>query len=544
MYQVNFYSINMRFLYILLLSAISASMAICQVKNPNILWISCEDMSPHLGSYGEKVAQTPHLDQLAKEGVRYTQVYSTAGVCAPSRSALITGMYQTSIGTHNMRTLQPPQMQQFSPVPSYSALIPSYVKCFPEYLRKAGYYCTNNEKQDYQFEAPVTVWDENSKTANWRGRLDKNQPFFAVINLMITHESQIFSRDKEPLLVNPDSVEIPPYYPDNAIIRKDIARHLSNVELMDKQVGEIIQQLKDDGLYDNTIIFFFSDHGDALPFVKREITQRGLKVPLIIRFPAAKNAGTVDKQLISFVDLAPTVLSLANIPLPKYLQGQAFLGSQKAKKTRQYIFAARDRMDTEYDRVRAISDGRFEYIKNYFPEKPSYQNIAYRLNIKGMKEIIRLKEERKLNQAQAYWFRPNKPVEELFDTQTDPYQFVNLAENPKFQQKLQELRNRYELWKKQVGDLGAIPEKDLVAQWWQGKAQAPQTAPAIVEIKQGKASIKSTTLGASIGYKKHSQERAWQPYEQPIAVQKGDSLLINTHRIGYQPSLLKLVVND
>ena len=280
---------------------------------------------------------------------------------------------------------------------------------------------------------------------------------------MITHESQVFARDKEPITVNPDSVIVPPYYPDNAIIRKDIARFLTNVEIMDKQVGDILQKLKDDGLYDNTIIFFYSDHGDGLPFVKRELYDRGLKVPMLIRFPNAKNAGTVDNQLLSFVDFAPTVLSLANIPIPKYIQGQAFLGKQKSKTTRKYIYAARDRMDSEYDRVRAVSDGRFKYLKNYQPEKPYYQDIKFRLSQKSMQEILRLKEAGQLNEQQAYWFRNSKPEEELFDTKSDPYEFKNLANNPAYKAKLTELRQKHFEWIKQFGDLGAIPEKELVS---------------------------------------------------------------------------------
>ena len=503
---------------------------------PNILWITCEDMSYHLGSFGDKVTKTPNLDQLAKEGVRYTNVFSTAGVCAPSRNAIITGMYQTSIGGMHMRTLQTPASQKYSPVPSYSAMIPENVRCFPEYLREKGYYCTNNDKQDYQFIPPPTVWDENSNKADWRGRKDKSQPFFSIINLMITHESQVFMQDKSPILVNPADVEVPLYYPDNEIVRKDIARCLTNVEVMDKQVGEIIQRLKDDGLYDNTIIFFYSDHGDGLPFVKRELYDRGLKVPMIIRFPDTEKTGTVDNQLISFVDMAPTVLSLANIPIPSYVQGQAFLGNQKAKTPRKYIYAARDRMDSEYDRVRAVTDGRYKYLKNYMPEKPYYQNIEYRLQQKSMVEILRLRDEGKLNEQQMYWFRKSKPDEELFDTKNDPNEFENLANDPKYKAKLLELRTKHQEWIKKYGDLGAIPEKELLAKWWNGKDQAPKTNEAIITISDGKVSIICATKGASIGYKKHQNEKSWDVYSKPIQVKTGDSLYVLAHRIGYLPS--------
>lgn len=517
------------------------SSEIKEIKQPNILWITCEDMSPHLGSYGEKVAKTPNLDQLAKEGVRYTNVFSTAGVCAPSRNAIITGMYQTSIGGHQMRTLQTPATQQYSPVPSYSAMIPENVKCFSEYLRKEGYYCTNNEKQDYQFEAPVTAWDENSTKADWRGRKDKNQPFFSIINLMITHESQVFAR-KEPLQINPADVVVPPYYPDNEIIRTDIARFLTNVQIMDKQVGDIIQKLKDDGLYENTIIFFYSDHGDGLPFVKRELYDRGLHVPMIIRFPNAEKQGSVDSQLISFVDLAPTVLSLANIPIPKYMQGQAFLGNQKSKTPRKYYFAARDRMDTEIDRVRVVSDGRFKYLKNYMPEKPYYQDIKFRLQQKSMVEILRLRDEGKLNEQQMYWFRKSKPVEELFDMQADPYEFKNLATDPKYQSKLIELRAKHEEWIKKYGDLGAIPEKEMLAQWWNGKDKAPKTEKPTIKNAGNTTVIECATKGASIGYKKHWTNKSWEVYSKPLQTQKGDSLYVIAHRIGFEQSNIQKIL--
>jgi len=497
-------------------------------------------MSPHLGSYGEKVAKTPVLDQLAKESVRYTQAYSTAGVCAPSRSALITGNYQTSIGGHNMRTLgfSASATNDYPPgLTPYSALIPAGVKCFPEYLRMAGYYCTNNAKQDYQFEAPVTAWDESSKKGHWRNRPDKNQPFFSVFNLEVTHESQVWVREKEPLFVDPKSVEVPPYYPDDSLSRHVIARFLSNVMVMDKQVGELIQQLKDDGLYDNTILFFYSDHGDGLPFVKRELYQRGLKVPLLIKAPFLAK-GTTDAQLVSFVDFGPSVLSVAGVPIPKNMQGQAFLGAQKAKAQRKYIYAARDRMDSEYDRVRAVSDGRFKYLRNYMPEKPYYQDIKYRLQNPLMPHILALKKEGKLNEAQMYWFRTTKAQEELFDTQNDPYEFVNLASKPAYAAKLAELRKKHEEWMNRYGDLGAINEVDLLKKWWNGQANPPVTEKAIVDRTNGLVKLSCPTAGASIGFRKKAKG-PWQVYTQAFSVNQGDSLYVMSHRIGYRPTEIR-----
>jgi arylsulfatase A-like enzyme len=511
------------------------------IKKPNIVWIVCEDMSPHLGSYGEKVAKTPVLDQLAKEAVRYTQVYSTAGVCAPSRCALITGNYQTAIGGHNMRTLglSANALDDYPKgLKPYSAVLPAGVKCFSEYLRMAGYYCTNNAKQDYQFDAPVTAWDESSKKAHWRKRPDKSQPFFSVFNIETTHESQVWVREKQPLLVNPKDVMVPPFYPDDSVSRKTMARFLSNVMVMDQQVGEIIKQLKEDGLYEESIIFFYSDHGDGMPFVKRELSQRGLKVPLLIKAPNLPK-GKVDNQLISFVDFGPTVLSLAGVTLPKTLHGQPFLGGQKAKAKRQYIYAARDRMDSEYDRVRAVSDGRFKYIRNYMPEKSYYQNIKYRLQNPLMLHMLALKNAGKLNETQMKWFRPTKALEELFDTQNDPHEFNNLANNPTYKDKLVELRGKHLAWIKQYGDLGAKPELEMIKEWWNGQDKPPVTEKSNVSIANGTVQLSCPTAGASIGFRKNSKE-TWQVYTKPFSLNNGDSLYVMSHRIGFVPTEIRL----
>lgn len=523
---------------------------------PNILWITCEDMSPHLGCYGDEQVKTPFLDQLATEGVRYSHVYSVAGVCAPSRSALITGMYPMSIGTQHMRTLQPDSFpHKFSPVRTYSAVIPEYVRCFPEYLRlsrtpaQPGYYCTNNEKQDYQFVPPVTVWDESSGKAHWRNRPD-GQPFFSVFNLQITHESQIWTREKEPMLIAPERVKVPVYYPDTKTVRHDIARHLSNVMRMDSLVGRLIGQLKADGLYENTIIFFFSDHGDGLPFVKREVYDRGLRVPMIVRIPeqfrvaGRKQPGSIDSQLVSFVDLAPTVLSLAQVPLPGHLQGQAFLGEQKAKTLRKYIFGGRDRMDRPVDRVRTVGDGRFKYYRNYHPEKSYYQPIEFRVRMLMMQELLALRDAGKLNETQMKWFRPTKPTEELCDTQTDPDEFINLADNPAFQNKLIELRRQYEKWLTSVGDQSAQPEADMVNRMWNGALEAPQTALPQVIRSGNTLTIRCATPGASIGYQLAGNIGGWGVYGgNALKLAPGDSLQIVAHRIGYKPSQLSLRIN-
>ncbi|GAB3414422.1 sulfatase family protein [Niabella aquatica] len=512
-------------------------------QRPNIVWIVAEDMSSHLRSFGDDGVKTPNLDRLAADGVRYTQVYTTAGVCAPSRSSLITGMYQTAIGTGNMRTLsRPPGYKNPEAPDPYSAVLPEYVKGFPEYLRLNGYYCSNNAKQDYQFIAPVTMWDESSPRAHWRNR-PEGIPFFSVFNLEVTHEAKLWERENEPLLVDPARVMVPPYYPDVPEVRQGIARHLSNVMIMDQQAGEIINQLKKDGLYDNTIIFFYTDHGDALPYVKREVLKRGLHVPLIIKFPGNQMAGSINRQMISLMDLGPTVLSLTQTIVPAYMHGQAFLGSQ-AVNPRRYIFAGRDRMDTEYDRVRTVLDTHYQYIRNYYPGRPRYQEIEYRKNIPMMKRILNMRDSNLLNKTQMRWFEKDKPSEELYDLKSDPYELHNLAFNPKYRKVLETYRKAFNDWMSKVGDRSEIPEKEMVQQMWNGSSVQPATATPQYTVTPSGIVITCATRGASIGYKINSADAPdnaanWKVYNNiPIALQAGDKMIIRAERIGYKPGIL------
>jgi len=294
--------------------------------HPNILWISLEDTNPFYGCYGDKIAQTPNLDKLADQGCRWTNCFSTAPVCAPARSAVITGMYPTSIGTHHMRTTHTNPTTPELPTP-YSAVLPHYVKCFTEYMRAQGYYCTNNDKTDYQFDSPFTAWDECGTEAHWRNRSTKDQPFFAVFNLMQTHEGQMFEENCKEIEFDPAEMMLPPYFPDTPKVRKAYAKMYTNIKYCDKQLGQLIQQLEDDGLADNTYIFNWSDHG-PLPRGKRWLYDSGVHVPLIVKGPGIKPSQVSD-DLVSTIDLAPTMLSLANINIPHHIQGKAFLGSQK-----------------------------------------------------------------------------------------------------------------------------------------------------------------------------------------------------------------------
>jgi N-sulfoglucosamine sulfohydrolase len=524
-------------------------------NRPNILWITTEDMSPHIPAFGDSTVETPHIDRLAKEGIRYTNFYSVYGVCAPSRAAIITGMYPTTIGAMHMRTMKRTAAidliddPELLAIPTYEAVPPPDVRCFTEFLRMEGYYCTNNSKTDYQFAPPITAWDDNSKRGHWRNR-PAGKPFFAVFNIDITHESQVWTRKNEPLRVDPAKVPLPPYYPDSPIIRRDIARNYDNIMEMDKQVGELMQQLEEDGLLENTIVFFYSDHGSGLPRSKRWVYDSGIKAPLIIRFPDGRSKGSVDDQLISFIDLAPTMLSLLDVPVPKYMQGQAFLGAQKSPEARKYVYAARDRMDPATETIRAVRDKDFKYIKNYRPDEPWVKFLPYRDQMELMQELLRIGKNNgaSLPPSQQWIVAQTKPPEELYDTRVDPYEVNNLAEDPKFAQKLAELRRAHKRWKEETGDLGHIPEPELIKKLWPPHGVQPQTEKPQHELlkrnnKSTSIRLYSATQGASIAYRTDSTDR-WKLYSSPIAVQAGSPVFARAIRIGYKESEELFIPHD
>lgn len=501
----------------------------------NVLWLVTEDISPYIAAYGDSTAKTPNLDRLAHEGVRYTNVFDVSGVCAPSRSALITGMYPTCLGTDNMRT------QDYFPqlgIPKYSVVLPPFVKMFSQIMREHGYYTTNNNKDDYQFRGLKAGWDQDDNQATWKNRPD-NKPFFSVFNFFVTHESQIWVRKNDSMLVDPLKVKLPPYYPEDPIIGRDVARMYSNIVLMDRLVGQKLKELEDAGLLDKTIIVWYSDNGGPLPRGKREIYDSGLRVPMLIRFPNAKSAGTTDSQLISFVDMAPTVLSWAKIKIPDYMQGQAFSGGQKAK-PRKYIYAARDRMDECYDMVRAVGDGRFKYIKNYRPELPYIQNISYRRQMDLMNQLIKLNEDGKLDSIQNLWFRKTKPAEEFYNTKADPYELHDLANDPRYSTKKRELKAVLENWMKNMNDKGFIPEKKFVESMWPRMIQ-PSTAQPDFTMQRGKIHITCSTIGNAISWQlvengKNPDKNGWQIYTHPVTLLAHKDLYAMAERIGYKPS--------
>lgn len=512
---------------------------------PNILWLSIEDTSLWIGCYGDHTVPTPNLDRLAREGVRYTNAFATTPVCAPARSAIITGLYATTTGAMHMRNGARSEAavrenpHAYDDIPLYEAVPPAGVRCFPEFLRLAGYYATNNVKQDYQFVAPPTAWDESSRKAHWRNRA-AGQPFFAVFNCTFTHEGQTFpNAPKRPKVAKPESVPVPPYYPDTPLVRQTLARSYDNIAAMDTWVGEHLAEVEADGLLDSTIVVFFSDHGVGLPRSKRNSCDSGVRVPLIIRWPDGHGAGTVEDRLVSFIDFAPTTLSMAGVRQPAYMPGRPFAGEFTAAEPAKYAFATSDRVDASTDRVRSVTDGRYRYIRNYMPENPYIMPSDYRDQIPMMRDIHALMDDpSKATPDQWQIVAKSKPAEEFYDCQTDPHNVHNVIADPQHQERIREMRAALDQWLKDNGDLGAIhPESKLVREkLWPPDGKQPTTDRPTGDLKEGMLTLACPTEGACIGWRRKG-ESSWHPYDNPVKVAdaKGPIELV-AHRIGYKPS--------
>ncbi|MHC4994913.1 MAG: sulfatase-like hydrolase/transferase [Planctomycetota bacterium] len=432
-----------------------------QTDRPNILWITCEDISPNLGCYGDDYAVTPALDRLARQGVRYTNAYGVTGVCSPNRSCLITGVYPSTLGSHGMRS---------------TTTLPDAIKCFTEYLRNAGYYCSNNVKTDYNFAVPPDAWDEPSSKAHWRNRKE-GQPFFSVFNFTVSHESRVrapeaqYRQNTARLTAgqrhDPPKAPVPPFHPDTPEVRRDWARYHDNITAMDYLAGDVLTQLDEDGLADNTIVFFFSDHGAGMPGMKKWVWETGLKVPMIVRFPPKYRGwspaapGQTTDRLVSFVDFAPTVLSLVGIEAPGHMQGSAFLGPD-AGAPRRRVYAIRDRMAERFDMVRVVRDNDFQYHRNFYPHLPWSQFTSYTEEMPTMRVWRRLHEQGRLTATQERYFGP-KPREELYDVSTDPFQVNNLAGDPRYAEALERMRRLCRDWMIETGDMGLLPEYEMLA---------------------------------------------------------------------------------
>ena len=524
----------------------------------NVIWISCEDMGPVLGTYGVNEISTPNIDKLAEQGVKYTNAYSTVGVCAPSRFSIITGMYPARLGAHNMRsgnfyTYKDPDKLTYRQnkgvvdksgenVPEYEVVTPANVKVFTEYLRNENYYCVNNNKCDYQFNSPFTAWDEVSGNISYKDR-PENTPFFYVKNLMVTHESRIWLRKDEPITVDKNILKIPAYYPDIPEVRNDIAIKYSNIQEMDRQVGEIISDLKNDNLLDKTIIFFWSDHGGNLLRQKRAVGNSGLKVPLIVRFPDGYRSGEVDDRIVSLMDLGPTTMSLLGIKPPLFLDGKAFLGKFKTK-PRSYAFGSADRFDESTDMQRSVIDGRYVYIKNFMPELPLIYRNKYREQVSMNKKIIQMSNDNELIGDSKYIFMKTKQEEELYDLKYDPYEVNNIANNPDYKDKLIELRDALKSWQNEIDDKGFTNESELINEFWPNMIQ-PLTKSVEITVLDNIILLKCDTSGASIGYQIGSQigSQNWNLYNKPFNIFPNQKIATRAIKIGYKASAITTNIN-
>lgn len=438
-----------KLLFILLtLGMTSCRDSIKEPDRPNILWITHEDLSPIYGCYGDEYAHTPNIDRLADSGYRFTNAFSNAPICAPARSTLITGFYATSLGTQHLRSEIP---------------VPEDMKILPEVLREAGYYTTNNVKTDYNFDH-TGRWDESSNEAHWRNRPER-KPFFSVFNFMITHEgptNALRSSDTEMLesFHDPEKVQMPPYFPDSPKMREIWAHMYDLLSVFDKGVEDLLNQLEEDGLSENTIVFVFSDHGHGLPGHKRWLNNAGLQVPFVLYVPErykhlVSHLEPVTDQMVGFVDFAPTVLSLAGAKIPERMEGRRFLGKNIHPK--EYIYGYRDRADDCYEVSRSVYDGRYIYIRHFMPQLPYYQNAVIFNKQGSYEEINRLHDEGKLPEATKNWFKP-KPAEELFDLKNDPWEQNNLIEKEEYSERIETLRQKVTDWILDHHDTGMFNE--------------------------------------------------------------------------------------
>ncbi|HEY4259297.1 MAG TPA: sulfatase-like hydrolase/transferase [Schlesneria sp.] len=435
-----------RFVLMIVLGVVASGVARAG-ERPNIVWLVSEDHGPHMGCYGDSFATTPNVDGLAAKGLRFGKCWSNAPVCAPARSTLIMGMYANSVGGEHMRSMVP---------------CPEGMQMYPQLLRQAGYYCTNNAKEDYNVAKPGKVWDESSKKAHWKNR-PAGKPFFAVFNSEKSHESKIRTRPHRQVH-DPAKIRIPAYHPDTPEVRQDWAQYYDVVSEADADAGVRLKELEEAGLLDETIVFYYGDHGSGMPRNKRWPQNSGLHVPLVVRIPDKFKdlrpvdyvAGGVSERLVSFVDFAPTLLSLAGVKPPDWMQGHAFLGKYIAP-PQPYLYGFRGRMDERYDLVRSVTDGRYVYVRQYLLHIIYGQHVEYMFQTPTTVVWKRLHDEGKLNpQQDAFWNR--KPPEELYDLQSDPDEVTNLATSAEHQPIRDRLKKALQDHTAKIRDLGFLPE--------------------------------------------------------------------------------------
>ena len=535
------------------------------MTRPNVLWISTHDINPHLGTYagvwpGAEQASTPNLDRLAAQGVRYDNAFATAPVCAPSRSSIMTGCFPTAIGTHPMRT---------------KAVPPPEVHLLSEYFRAAGYFTTNSSFTDFQVDTPMVLYDELGDDAHWRHR-PEGAPFFSAFHGLITHESRIYLDDEEFAAAtshvqadqrhDPEAVSLPPYHPDTEVFRRSWARYLDLVTEMDHWAGQILAELEGDGLAESTIVVFWSDHGLGMPRGKRWVYESGLREPLIVRWPGRLAPGQARTELVHLMDLAPTMLTMCGLDVPEHMHGKAFLdadGSPHAPN--EYVFAARDRMDEQEDASRTVRDERYRYIRHLHPDRSGMQYCYYPDHLDTWAEMRRLTAEEgrqlslgtlpdQLTPLQRGLTSPAKGAAELYDLQADPFETVNLADDPAHAEVVARLDAALDWWTATYGDLGLVPEAELIERW-RPHGVAPVTSPPVARLVDGTLELDCPTDGATLGWTTTppgrepprppmaravgtpaDDGRRWRLYAGPVSAPAGTTVWVRAWRLGWEPS--------
>jgi len=421
-------------------------------EQPNILCLIAEDISPDLGCYGADLVKTPNLDRLAANGVRFADAFTTASVCSPSRSAFLTGMYQTSIDSH--------QHRNFSPKP-----LPDGLGLLSDQFRQSGYFVFNGQADDLSKAGKMDVnftYDSSSiEGTDWRQTPD-GKPFFGLVQFHQTHRD--FARDPvNP--IDPAKVVLPPYYPDHPLVRRDWADYLEDIQVLDREVGKVLNRLEADGV-ENTIVVFMGDHGRPMPRGKQFLYDGGIKIPLIIKWAGHLDAGSVNESLVSAIDIFPSCMALAGIDVPGNIHGRSFFGTDV--KRREYIFAARDRCGEAVDRIRCVRSKKHKYIRNFYPGRPYTQFSAYKEIQYPILHVMRyLYAKNELNSVQKAFMGPTRPYEELYDVENDPFELQNLVKEESHHEVLTEMRQELDTWILETNDAGQIPEGyEIEVDWY------------------------------------------------------------------------------
>ncbi|MBD3674164.1 MAG: sulfatase [Planctomycetaceae bacterium] len=448
-----------RIVCLVLLGFVSSARA---ADRPNFLWILSEDNSKHfLKLFDETGAETPNIASLAGKGLIFNHAFSNAPVCSVARTTLITGIYAPKLGTQYHRKI-------------YQVPMPEGWKMFPAYLNEAGYYTSNNSKKDYNADETPTTWDESSRKASWRKRPNKSQPFFHMQTFTDSHESSLHFPKKvmenQKTETDPATVFIPPMHPDTPTFRYTYARYHDRMKIIDNKVGQLVKQLEDDGLLEETFIFYFGDHGGVLPGSKGYPNERGLHIPLVVRVPEkfkhlvdAERGSRVD-GFVSFIDFGPTLLKLAGLDVPEQMDGKPFLGegvSMDEVNSRDEAYGYADRFDEKYETIRTVRKGNLKYHRNYQSYLPDGLQNNYRYKMLAYQELRELYHAGKLNPVQAAFFEPKAP-EALYDLANDPYETKNLVGDPQYAEQLQQLRELQQQKFRSYPDLSLLPEPIMI----------------------------------------------------------------------------------